>query len=148
MAAASKPSEVHIRQHEQPVVVVLAPREGSIRDNDIGRVACLVEPPDHVLQDGPTATLRERLGFILVQYLERRDPVFRRTELGQFRSRRLRLRTWRDKLVGIVSAQASWEDTRIPFARAVRTDHIRPLLDEQQAKDSRWIHAITGTPPM
>jgi hypothetical protein len=41
-----------------------------------------------------------------------------------------------DRLVGIVSSQASWEGTRIPFARAVRIDHIRALLDEQRAKDS------------
>jgi hypothetical protein len=41
-----------------------------------------------------------------------------------------------DKLVGIVSSQAMWDDARIPFARVIRTAHIRPLLDEQRRKDS------------
>jgi hypothetical protein len=43
-----------------------------------------------------------------------------------------------DKLVGIVSSQASWEETRIPFARAVRGELIRALLDEQRTKDAEW----------
>ena len=41
-----------------------------------------------------------------------------------------------DKLVGIVSSQATWEDARIPFARVIRAEHLRPLLDEQRNKDS------------
>jgi len=43
-----------------------------------------------------------------------------------------------DKVVGIVSAQAIWEDARIPFARVIRMEHVRPLLDEQRRKDSEW----------
>lgn len=43
-----------------------------------------------------------------------------------------------DQLVGIVSAQATVDGTRIPFARVVRAERLRPLLDEQRSKDAEW----------
>jgi hypothetical protein len=41
-----------------------------------------------------------------------------------------------DRLVGIVSAQASVEDVGIPYARITKARHIKALIEEQNRKDS------------
>jgi hypothetical protein len=41
-----------------------------------------------------------------------------------------------ERLVGIVSAQASVEDVRIPYARITKARHIRALIEEQDRKDA------------
>ena len=41
-----------------------------------------------------------------------------------------------DRLVGIVSGQASVEDVRIPYARITKARHIRALIEEQERKDA------------
>jgi CBS domain-containing protein len=43
------------------------------------------------------------------------------------------------RLVGIVSAQAIVEGTRVPFARAIKSHYVNPLMSEQQEKDKRWV---------
>jgi hypothetical protein len=41
-----------------------------------------------------------------------------------------------DRLVGIVSEQASVEEVRVPYARITKARHIRTLIAEQNRKDS------------
>jgi hypothetical protein len=41
-----------------------------------------------------------------------------------------------DRLVGIVSEQASVEDVRVPYVRITKARHIRALIEEQDRKDS------------
>lgn len=43
-----------------------------------------------------------------------------------------------NKLVGIVSAQAIHEGSRIPFAKIIKASHIRSVLNVQFKKDQRW----------
>ena len=43
------------------------------------------------------------------------------------------------KLVGIVSSQARVEGTRVPFARAIKSHYVKPLIRGQQEKDKRWV---------
>lgn len=42
------------------------------------------------------------------------------------------------KLVGIVSAQASVDQSRIPFAKVIRAELLKDLISEQALKDKQW----------
>lgn len=45
-----------------------------------------------------------------------------------------------NKLVGIISRQATYDSIRVPFAFVVKIEHLFPLLEEQIKKDNAFFH--------